>query len=159
MKMDVVDVNFEPKNGLYYSLIDAATFFTKSFILVQRHEVSMSNNGNELLNRLEPFLVTKEERQEWPGTKLLDGFATVYEFSLNLETAEILKRSVHSIFDWEAPERLEDLSFLREDKTPWFITISHEKDAYFKATEQEMKQLIEKFPQLEELFLRPTQTK
>jgi hypothetical protein len=64
--------------------------------------------------------------------------AQLYKYHLNAESASILKECVSGMWDWIEPRHPEDLSFIREDGTPWFVSISHEHDAFFTATQQEV---------------------
>jgi len=49
------------------------------------------------------------------------------------------ERPVPILFSSNPP--IEDLSFLRADGRPWFVTITHEKDAFFKLDPEEIRVL------------------
>jgi len=99
------------------------------------------------MKELQPFLIKKEDLSEWPGTRIA-GTAPVFTFQFNPRTARIIKETALSPFDWLQPELPEDLSLLRPDGTPWFVTIAHERDCYFKLTEKEETELTSAIPDL-----------
>lgn len=119
-----------------------------SFILVVRHSIDVNDSAQAALNRLEPFLIQREERSEWPGTQLFDDTAEVSTFKLSPATATVLAETAESLFSWTQPELPEDLCLFREDGEPWLITITHEKDAYMVLSPDERAALIESIPSL-----------
>lgn len=139
--MKIFDFLFELKAEFYQSIIDDAKIFCDHFLLIERKEIPLNSLGQKILNDLNPFLLKKTEKSEWPGTKLLNGTAWVYEFQLNTESANILKKRAKSILDWQSPNLPEDLCFLRMDESPWLISITHEDDVYLKTTIQEIQML------------------
>lgn len=122
--------------GEYLSLVDTAQDHCVFFLLVVRRFHQASAVG--VLKRLEPFTIGSFEAKRWPGTKLLgEETATVHKFRLCRESGEVLKEVANALWDWLGPAYPEDLSFLREDGSPWFASICHEKDAFFKLTDEE----------------------
>jgi len=55
---------------------------------------------------------------------------------------------VDGLYEWRAPERLEDMCFLRDDGTPVLATISHEHDAFMELTNKEFEELLKAVPDL-----------
>jgi hypothetical protein len=94
-----------------------------------------------LLHDLMPYLVARQVVNAWPGTVKLDGeTCEMLKFEANQTTVEILVRKVlPALF---LPEPLvEDFSMLRIDGRPWFVTITHERDAFFKLEPYEIDAL------------------
>lgn len=122
----------------YYSLVDLAKSVCRFFLLVVRGR--LLPKGESLLQELNPFLIERRQSKKWPGTEL--GGSEVVEvrkYRLVAESAETLKKATSNLWDWSTPNYPEDLSFLLQDGTPWFITTGHEKDAYFKLSSMEKK--------------------
>lgn len=125
----------EPQGKAYRELIDRALVHSETFLLVvQDQSEPLEPSGEELLKRLAPFLIAKARESEWPGTTLIGSAADVYRYRLTPGSAQVLKEAVDSLFDWQHPHLPEDLSFIRPDGTPWLVTITHERDAYFFLT-------------------------
>ena len=124
----------------YARLLEAAFTRCNSFVLVNRGHLSPT--GNQLLSCLNPFLIESRRSSAWPGTRLLDHkTAEIRKFRLTADSAAALRESVGSLWDWEEPHHPEDLSFLRPSGSPWFISITHERDAFFKLLEGEIDSL------------------
>ena len=115
----------------YQRLLGLAQRLCGSFILISRHELEPA--GRNLLRGLKPYLIDTYRTRTWPGTRLL-GNASVdlHKCRLTGESAAIIRGSVASLWDWIGPQYPEDLSFLRPTGIPWFISITHERDAFFK---------------------------
>jgi hypothetical protein len=138
----------EPTGNAYSELITFALEHCTSFIFVIRHSIPLDDSSAKIINKLQPFLIQKTEKSEWPGTKLLNGTATVFQYKLTTETASLLINFVKNIFSWIQPDFPEDLSFIRENGNPWLVTISHEKDAYFLLSHKEKEELHLQIPEL-----------
>lgn len=138
----------EPKGTIYQKLIDHALHYCSYFTFTLRHSLQVYKSIEDLINELEPFLLSKKEQSEWPGTKLLSDTAIVYEYKLSQETVDILQKTTTSLFSWIQPELPEDLCLKRHDKTPWLVTITHEKDGYFLLSSEEKASLVKDIPDL-----------
>ena len=146
----------EPRGELYRDLIDAGVSFCERCLFVVRQAKTdiLADSAEDLIERLKPFLVVEELRSEWPGTKLVEslglpfGLVLVREYSLTLDSAELLKDATDSLYSWLHPNLPEDLSLLRSDGSPWLTTISHERYSCLSLTEGERTQLEHTFPQL-----------
>jgi len=136
------------RGAAYAKLLQQALSYCGSFILVLRHSIDVNESAQSVLNRLEPFLIRREERSEWPGTQLLDETAQVSTFQLSPATATVLAEVAPSLFSWTQPELPENLCLLREDGEPWLATIAHENDAYLVLSFAESALLIESIPTL-----------
>ena len=87
---------------------------------------------------LRPYLIESKAVSEWPGTKLFWELATLYIYYLNNETAYLLYKSEDNLFKWLLPHLPEDLVFYKNNK-PLFVSITHEKDAYFELEDDELR--------------------
>jgi hypothetical protein len=137
------------KGEAYSQLLQQSLSSCGSFILVIRHSMDVNDTAQGALNRLEPFLIQREERSEWPGTQLFDDTAQVSTFKLSHATVTMLAETAESLFSWIQPELPEDLCLFREDGRPWLVTITHEKDAYMVLSPDERAALIESIPSLQ----------
>ena len=130
----------EPSGRIYTELLSYSMNTCDKFSLVERN-FEKSNEFQKAMEILEDFLIQKEKTNKWPGTELLSpsehGIVNYYE--LNNQSIDILLNLSNRLYDWTYPERPEDLILIRKDGNPWLVTISHEEDAYFEMTEDEMK--------------------
>lgn len=103
----------------------------------------LDQGAEDVLEKLNPWLLDRKETNRWPGTILYDGYtASVFTFTLNDCTKKILIESSSSLYSWRQPFLPEDLCFLREDGREWLVTIAHENEAYL-ALEPEEKEYIQ----------------
>jgi len=125
---------WEPQD--YRRLLDLSQRFCSSFILVRRQNVNPQND--DVIRSLAPFLIEASPTRIWPGTCLIGKDSVqMYKYYLADESIEILRHAAVSLWDWIGPQKPEDLSFLRPSGIPWFISISHEHDAFFKLCDGE----------------------
>jgi hypothetical protein len=147
-KKQIFDLLEEPKGEIYRRLIDFAISCHSIALLVVQPEMSLSARGQELLSALQPFQLEAARSSSWPGTELLDSEAVVYYFRLLPESGKVLQDAVPSLYAWLQPEIPEDLCFLSEDREPWLVTISHERDGYLCLDEGERQRLVRALPDL-----------
>lgn len=127
----------------YTRLIHISLIYCDSFLLVMRSSLGISDSCVVVMNRLSPYLLSKSQESEWPGTKLLDDEkATVYKYRLTRESAKILSEITDRLYLWIQPNLPEDLSLLRKNGEPWLVSISHEKDGYFRISTDEEQDLL-----------------
>jgi hypothetical protein len=107
-----------------------------TFSFVVREGISISKKAIELLESLKPYLIESKKVSEWAGTKLFWEQATMYTYNLNNETAFLLYTSEDNLFKWLLPHLPEDLVFHKNNR-PFFVSITHEKDAYFQLEDDE----------------------
>lgn len=130
----------EPKDQTYRDLVDLASSHCSKFILVKRSEINSS--CDKVLEELKPYLIGSEEKDNWPGTMLLDKTAIVNSYLINAESKELLKKYAQGLFSWVHPSLPEDLCFLKKDETPWLITIAHEYTGWIESgTVEEIEKL------------------
>ena len=117
------------------TLLNIARDYCKYFIIVSRSDNIESQS--KLLEYLKPYLFAEGQKKKWPGTELLcNDYACSYKYMFNDLSCQILKKYLSDYFD-----AFEDISLLREDGKPWFLSITHEKDAYFILTKDEHRML------------------
>lgn len=138
----------EPVDDIYREIIVYAVKYCYSFLLVVRHTIPQNDSVKEAIEKFRPYLLNKGEKLEWPGTKLIKGRATVYQFQFNQDTASLLGKTTKSLYSWLQPNLPEDLSLIRSDGTPWLVTIAHEKDAYMELTNTEKNTIVKVIPDL-----------
>jgi hypothetical protein len=105
--------------------------YADSFSFIIREATNVSNATIELLDNLKIYLIETKRVSEWPGTKLLWEQAVLYTYSLNNESAYLLFTTEDHLFKWLLPQWPEDLAFYKNNK-PFFVSITHEKEAYFE---------------------------
>jgi hypothetical protein len=60
----------------------------------------------------------------------------------------VLRRAANALYEWQQPDRPEDLAFLRDDDTPWLFSIAHEDEAFLVVTERELESTRARLPRL-----------
>jgi hypothetical protein len=101
-----------------------------------------------VLEEPEPFLLSRTDESEWPGTRLFDETASVSKFLLRAETVKVLGMVAEGLFEWVQPNLPEDLCILRDDDSQWLVTIAHERDAYLELCDNERGMLLGEVPTL-----------
>jgi hypothetical protein len=120
----------------YQAVLKLSPKFCTAFVVVNRGELQAA--GTDLLYSLRRFLVCQARVREWPGTRLVGGLgATLRKFQLTEESTGILRSAAGTFWDWIEPRYPEDLSLLRPSGAPWFVSITHERDAFFKLFDEE----------------------
>lgn len=116
----------EPQGEAYAQLLNwLAANFDRAQI-VRRLNLPLDRSAKEVMSQLEPHIIEKKMRSEWPGTVLHGDEAEVVLFHLNNRSLRVLLQSAHGLFDWEQPELPEDLAVLRSDGEAILLTIAHE---------------------------------
>jgi hypothetical protein len=142
------DLSEEPRGSVYRGLIRASLNYGASFLLVVRSLLAVHQSVRLAMEDLEPFVVSRTDESEWPGTRLFDETASVSRFLLRSETARILGKVADGLYEWVQPDLPEDLCIMRADGSPWLVTISHEREAYLQLSDYEKKALLEEVPTL-----------
>lgn len=138
----------EPKNSLYQQLITLGSQICREAVLVVRQSNPLDDSGLRFLHHIAPFLKSKTQLKEWPGTRLIVGYAWVHYYNLTPEFIKALLNSTNNLYDWLQPKLPEDLCLIRPDQEPWLVTISHEKDGYLYLTENELNEFLSKWPSI-----------
>jgi hypothetical protein len=112
--------------------------YVETFSFVIREEQKVVNEVMDLLENLKIYLIESKRVSEWPGTKLLWGEAILYSYYFNNESTYILYTTEDNLYKWLLPERPEDLTFYKNNN-PFFISITHERDAYFEVENNDEK--------------------
>lgn len=97
---------------------------------------------------LRPHLEGSDERNEWPGTRLLAGKATVNTYRLEPSSLERLLEFGTAFRDWVEPGRPEDLCFLRADGSVWLGSVAHEGDVFLELAPDELEALARRVPEI-----------
>lgn len=132
----------------YEKILDFSLRICTRMILVVNKSMPISNYCELILDRLNPYLLGAKDSSEWPGTVLYGKTAIVRTYCYSEETVAIIKNITTSLYDWRSPNLPEDLCLLRNDLTPWLISISHEEDGYFHCSKSEINSLLEFIPDL-----------
>jgi hypothetical protein len=132
----------DKSNYSYYTLLDLCLRYCKECILVTRNSLGIGDNCDLILSELESHLIDLEYTTEWPGTQILGEQARVYYYTLSTQTIAILKKYSNNLECWIQPKLPEDLCFFKSEKTPWFVSITHEEEFYFiNLTQEEINEI------------------
>lgn len=138
----------EPQGDLYRTLLDYCNAHAQIVLLVLREADWIEHSARAFLEQFRSILISQEQSTDWPGTRLTSGTATIFRYHITPDLIDHLKAKVEGLYEWQQPERLEDLCFLREDGTALLATIAHENDAYLELTSEEHKDLLRLLPAL-----------
>ncbi len=139
-RMRIVGYSGDRTPAAFAKVVGHAVMHCRYFVLVVAK--GRQADAMRVLDGLMPFLVMRRMVTVWPGTVHLGGEAReMLKFELNHATVEIIVGEVLPELLQEAPS-VEDISFLREDGRPWFISITHEHDAFFKLEPEELDALV-----------------
>lgn len=138
----------EPTGSTYRKIIEASISYCDSILLVIRPTLEQNPSLENTISEFIPYLIEKTNTSEWPGTKLTNKKAIVYNFKLNDQVVKLLKKTTPSLYSWIQPDYPEDLVLLRPSGEPWLTTITHEKDGYLLLSEEEKDKLIKDIPDL-----------
>lgn len=144
----IFDIVSEPVGDIYRQLLSKCREYSSTAILVLRDPNDLSPLASALLNRIQPWCVSKEKRSEWPGTIMKNFLATVYTYRLDPALVTELQTVATGLYQWIQPELPEDPCLLRPDGTPTLVTIAHERDAYLIMSQQEVDGLLSEIPGL-----------
>lgn len=148
MKKIVFDVVSEPVDETYRQLLARCAIYSTTAMVVVRRPSDLTPAPRAFLEKLEPWIISKEAKSEWPGT-ILEGFAAdIYTFRLDSDVVSVLQSTANGLYQWEQPDLPEDLCFFRPDGSPILVTISHERDSYLNLTETEAEALVVSIPRL-----------
>lgn len=113
------------------------------FVLIER---SWHETRPPIFEELAQDVVETTESVRWPGTQIFDReTANVWKIATSPRSKDVLAAAADSLWDWTGPSLPEDLSFLREDGRPYFISVTHEREAWFELNAHELTLLREVF--------------
>lgn len=130
---NVTDIN----TGNLTIITDCLLEYVDSFSFVVRNKTELSERGLELIEKLSVFLINKSTTNNWPGTSLMDNYADVYTYTLNINTSLMLRETENNLFNWIEPQLPEDLCFYKSNR-PVLISITHEREAYCEYSNSEL---------------------
>ncbi|SMQ80968.1 hypothetical protein SAMN05444673_4064 [Bacillus sp. OV166] len=127
----------------YKKFIHFAIEKSDYFILVQRNDMPCGDTIDELLEKLEPYLINVRKQKSWANTQLRGSSAYVFYYHSHKECESILVEYANNMFDWQQPRLLEDLSFYKEENILWVSNTAHEEELYMeKVSNEEKSELI-----------------
>jgi hypothetical protein len=132
----MIQILEEPVGHTYKQLIKLAFSICDQFILVERDQLAVNENGKQLIADLTPYVKVIKKQDNWPGTQLLGHEADVYYFDCEPELEQLVLERADRLYQWVCPEKLEDLCFFKQGK-PWLVTSAHEQIGWIKTTEWE----------------------
>jgi hypothetical protein len=144
----------EPRGAEYRGLVSALGWIATHALVVVRDEVWLGARGEKLVDDLAAAGATPERVGRWPGTDLAGGHATVLRASLDARVRHLLTEAVEGLYDWQQPERPEDLAFLRKDGTPLLGSVAHERGGFLVVDDDELERLSLTLPWLTDVLVR-----
>ncbi len=144
----------EPRGAEYRSLVAALAWLATHALVVVRDEVWLDEGGEKLVDELTAAGATPERADRWPGTALAGGRATVLRAALDARVRHLLSEAVNGLYEWQQPDRPEDLAFLRRDGTALLASIAHEEDGFLVLDEDELERLSLTLPWLPDVLVR-----
>jgi hypothetical protein len=154
MTLHVFDFLDEPRGHVLRRLIRSAAAFSDTAMVVLRDDLGLSDQGQALLGRLQPYLRETKRGSEWPGTVLFGSEATLLRFTLTEPVLQELVNATEGLYGWRQPDLPEDLALIRADGTASLASISHENDAFLELSDTEYQSLAKAVPGLAAL-VRP----
>jgi hypothetical protein len=142
------DITEEPRDEVYRALVDFCAARAATVLLVLREMDWLDDSARAFISQFQKSALQEQNATEWPGTKLTSRTATLFRYRITPDLIDYLKTNADGLYEWQQPERLEDLSFLREDGSTLLATIAHEHDAYVVMTPAEYKGLSQSLPAL-----------
>ncbi|MBF8984617.1 stage III sporulation protein AH [Lutibacter sp. B2] len=128
----MIDILNNPSNKRYKLLITYASEICQEFVVVIRHGVKLSTEGQQILEQLKPYLKKSLLSKEWPGTETEGAPSTLYYYHSNEKTKYILLQSANSLYSWVNPKLPEDLCFIKDNGNVWLYNVAHEEISWIE---------------------------
>lgn len=152
MERHIFDFNQEPREGVLRALLTGATTLAATCGFIIQNDPPPSQRAIQLLAELGPYAKTSRKVTSWPGTELHgESNAVQYQYAFSPLVAELLYEAAEGLYDWVSPNLPEDLHLLRQDGSVLLGCVAHEHDAWLEMQEQELAQLAETIPGLDQL--------
>jgi len=142
----------EPRNKLYFDLIDFAKSRCRYAWLVIHPRIPLDSSCDLALHTLSMYLYQICTVSEWPGTKLLRSTASLYKYRFSDECAQELKSLTKRLYGWMHPKLPEDLCLMVDEELPLLVSIAHENDSYLCLTEDDFVKLNASMPDLAQII-------
>ena len=145
----------EPRGAEYRGLVAALGWIATHALVVVRDEVWLGVGGEKLVGDLSAAGARPERVDRWPGTSLGGGTcATVLRATLDARVRHLLSEAVEGLYDWQQPDRPEDLAFLRKDGTPLLGSSANDRDGFLVVDDDELERLSLTLPWLPDVLVR-----
>jgi len=136
----------EPRGASYRRLIDWAVQTCPEALLVLHEDMILSTSAHQVMSRLKPHLLRSNISSAWPGTVMMERSARVNYYRTSDMLGALFKDCAIGLYDWQHPELLEDLCFLRHDGSAVLTSIAHEHEAMLDLTADEMASFSDSLP-------------
>lgn len=108
-------------NKRYNDIIFWLCSHAHHFSLSCRDGVDWDLRACQVLEELEPFLITEVRQNWWPGVDLHSAYATIYKCRCEEGAAQILTKYAKKFEEWTPIHLPEDLVFYRENDDWVFV--------------------------------------
>lgn len=132
-------VTREPQGETLRNLISIAAERCNTFLFVLE-DMALSERGTEVVARLEPMLLSREETNEYPAGTLPWDTVTAYTYRVTPESVAIVCEATDRLFSWLQPDLPNDLCFLRNGR-PWMTTMASDRELLLTLDEAEYREL------------------
>jgi hypothetical protein len=137
-----VDLKVAYRVEQYRALIEFLLRRSSTCTLVVPGRPALGAQGLEFLKISSSELLQTSIPNEWPGTKLLAGGATMYTFRTSPRFGKLLLGQAATLGGWMMPHLPEDPAFYRQDGSLLFGSIVHEGDAFAELTHSEFDECV-----------------
>ena len=150
---ETYDFRREPTGDEYHRLIAVVSDLSGSLGVVLQHEPArLSTAANSLLARIEPWLLSDEQVDSWPGTRRLPGSTIqLLTYSCVDQSMAAIQSAADGLYQWQHPELPEDLHFSRADGTVLLGNVAHEADAWLSLEPDEIDSVRAALPEIDRL--------
>jgi len=119
-------------------------------LVVHSDRVVLGPRALALLERMDPYLVSKAAVTEWPGTQLIGGGrkAILRTYRFTNDSAGFIIAAADRLYAWVNPDLPEDIHLWRPDNSLLLGTITQEHAAWMNLTDDEYAALVSHAPEL-----------
>lgn len=137
----------EPRGADFAAVLRYAIGPSARLLLLVRDPENLKPSALAVLAQLQTAAVETRHASEWPGTFLPEGdTAAVHFFDYGPDVAEILISHAGAMYDWVEPALPEGPCLLREDGSPWLVTIPRERHSYLELSLEEHRAVVAALP-------------
>lgn len=129
----------EPCGEQLGNLISIAAQRCDTFLFVL-DDMPLSEKGVQVMARLEPMLLSREETSEYPAGRLAWGSVIAYTYRVTSDAVEVLRSATECLFDWVQPDLPNDLCFLRVGRH-WMTTMASDREVVLTLDDGEYQEV------------------
>ncbi len=130
--MQVATCTLPWSKEMLLAVTDLARQRCRYFMLLADADAA-TERDRQFMQHLSPWLVGSRDSAQWAGSVLgkREGFR-VLKYALNDESLHVLREEGLELLSGQVESAVWDLRYLREDATPWFLSITDDRHAEFR---------------------------